>query len=187
MNTSHIFLIVIFAASQLVNGQKMNDNKYQRAILASGCFWGTEYHLKRIPGVISTRCGYTGGHVPHPTYKQVCTGTTGHAEAVEVIFDPEKVSFETICKVFFETHDPGQLNRQGPDIGHQYRSAVFYLSEEQKAITEKLIQILREKGHKVVTEVTPAGEFYPAEDYHQNYYDTRGTTPYCHFYVKKFD
>lgn len=170
-----------------LNAQRMNDKKYERAILASGCFWGTEYHLKRIPGVISTRCGYTGGHVPNPTYKQVCTGATGHAEAVEVVYDPLKVSFETICKVFFETHDPGQLNRQGPDIGHQYRSAVFYLNEDQKKTTEKLIEILRNKGFKVVTEVTKASEFYPAEDYHQNYYDTKGSTPYCHFYEKKFD
>lgn len=176
-----IVVNALFAQTQKVNNQKM-----ERAIFASGCFWGTEYYLQKAEGVIETTVGYIGGHVANPTYKQVCTGTTGHAEAVEVIYDPTKTDFETLCKLFFETHDPSQLNRQGPDIGHQYRSGVFYLNEEQRVITEKLIALLRSKGHKVVTEVTQATQFYPAEDYHQDYYDIKGSTPYCHFYTPKF-
>jgi peptide methionine sulfoxide reductase msrA/msrB len=158
----------------------------ERAIFASGCFWGTEYHLSKVDGVISTTVGYTGGHKADPTYKQVSSGKTGHAEAVEVVYDPEKVSYEELARLYFETHDPTQLNRQGPDIGHQYRSAIFYLSDEQKTVAEKLIGLLETKGYDVVTEVTKASAFYAAEDYHQDYYDTKGTLPYCHFYQKKF-
>jgi peptide methionine sulfoxide reductase msrA/msrB len=116
----------------------------------------------------------------------VCSGTTGHAEAVEVIFDPAQTSYEELAKLFFETHNPGQKNRQGPDIGTQYRSAVFYLNEEQKQVAEKLIQTLRDKGHSVVTEVTKAGPFWKAEDKHQQYYTNGGGSPYCHRYTKKF-
>ncbi len=154
----------------------------ERAIFASGCFWGTEYHLQRAAGVISTTVGYTGGHVEDPTYKQVCTDKTGHAEAVEVVYDPSKTSYETLAKLFFETHDFTQLNRQGPDIGTQYRSGVFYLDDEQKAITEKLIKTLQGKGFDVKTEVTPASKFWPAENYHQDYYNKTRKTPYCHIY-----
>jgi peptide methionine sulfoxide reductase msrA/msrB len=153
-----------------------------RAIFASGCFWGTQYYLQRAPGVISTTVGFTGGHVDHPTYKQVCTGRTGHAEAVEVIYDPAKISYEQLAKLFFETHDFTQLNRQGPDIGKQYRSAIFYLNEEQKQIAERLVQQLRQMGYDVKTEITPAGKFWVAEDYHQDYYNKTGKTPYCHIY-----
>lgn len=165
---------------------KKKEMKTEKAILASGCFWGVEYHLQKIPGVIETTVGYTGGHKDKPTYKEVCTGTTGHAEAVEVVFDPEKVSFETICKVFFETHDPTQVDGQGPDIGDQYRSEIFYVNDNQKVVSEKLIAILREKGYDVVTKLTPATKFWIAEDYHQDYYDHKGSTPYCHIYKKKF-
>jgi peptide methionine sulfoxide reductase msrA/msrB len=162
------------------------ENKTERAIFASGCFWGTEYHLQKIPGVLSTTVGYTGGHVDNPTYKQVCTDKTGHAEAVEVIYDPAKTSYEKLAKLFFETHDFTQLNRQGPDIGTQYRSAIFYLNEEQKNTALKLIEILRQKGFDVKTEVTKAGKFWPAENYHQDYYQNNGKTPYCHIYRKIF-
>jgi peptide methionine sulfoxide reductase msrA/msrB len=162
------------------------ENKTERAIFASGCFWGTEYHLQKVPGVISTTVGYTGGHVDNPTYKQVCTNKTGHAEAVEVIYDPSKTSYETLAKLFFETHDFTQLNRQGPDIGTQYRSAIFYLNEEQKNTALKLIDILRKKGFDVKTEVTKAGKFWLAENYHQDYYKNNGKTPYCHIYRKIF-
>jgi peptide methionine sulfoxide reductase msrA/msrB len=156
------------------------------AVFASGCFWGTEYYMQAADGVISTDVGFTGGTTENPTYKQVCTGTTGHAEAVRVIFNPKLTNYETLAKLFFETHDPGQLNRQGPDIGEQYRSAIFYKDEEQKRIAEKLIEILRSKGYEVVTELKPLGTFWLAEDYHQDYYRTKGERPYCHFWQKKF-
>jgi len=158
----------------------------ERAIFASGCFWGTEYYLQKAPGVISTAVGYTGGHVDNPTYKQVCTDKTGHAEAVEVIYDPSKTSYEKLARLFFETHDFTQVNRQGPDIGTQYRSGVFYLDEKQKDAASKLIEKLKQKNFDVKTEVTPAGKFWPAENYHQDYYKNNGKTPYCHIYRKIF-
>ncbi|MEJ5266259.1 MAG: peptide-methionine (S)-S-oxide reductase MsrA [Bacteroidales bacterium] len=139
-----------------------------------------------MKGVISTEVGYTGGYLENPTYKQVCYENTGHAEAVKVVFDNSIVSFEDLCKIFFEIHDPEQINRQGPDVGEQYRSEIFYTTEEQKIISEKLIAILISKGFNVATKLTPAGAFYPAEDYHQKYYQKTGKLPYCHFYQKKF-
>jgi len=157
-----------------------------RAIFASGCFWGTQYYLQKAKGVISTTAGYIGGQKDNPTYPEVCTGKTGHAEAVEVIFDPAIISYEELAKLFFETHDPGQKNRQGPDIGTQYRSGIFYLDDAQKATAEKLIAVLKEKGYPVVTEVTKATTFWKAEDYHQDYYDKKNGNPYCHIYIKKF-
>ena len=160
--------------------------KTERAIFASGCFWGTEYHMQKKRGVMETTVGFTGGHTKNPSYKEVCTGTTGHAEAVEVIFVPDIASYEELAKLFFETHDPTQLNRQGPDIGEQYRSEIFYLNEKQKETALKLIDILKSKGYPVVTRVTPASEFYPAEDYHQDYYSKKNGTPYCHIYTKRF-
>lgn len=170
-----------------LNFEPMNtENKTERALFASGCFWGTEYHLAKVDGVISTTVGYTGGHKDNPTYKEVCTGTTGHAETTEVIFDPNNVSYEELARLYFETHDPTQLNRQGPDIGTQYRSAIFYLNEEQKQTADKLIGLLEDKGLKVATEVTEASKFWEAEDYHQDYYDNKGSTPYCHIYTKRF-
>jgi len=158
----------------------------ERALFASGCFWGTEYHLSKVDGVISTTVGYTGGTKDNPTYKEVSTGKTGHAEATEVIFDPSKVSYEELAKLFFETHDPSQVDRQGPDIGTQYRSGIFYLNNKQKEIAEKLIITLSSNGLNVVTEVTKASTFWNAEDYHQDYYDNKGSTPYCHIYTKRF-
>lgn len=175
-------------AGQLVPSAKDQSEspKTERAIFASGCFWGTEYYLQKAPGVISTTVGYTGGHVDNPTYKQVCTDKTGHAEAVEVIYDPSKTSYEQLAKLFFETHDFTQLNRQGPDIGMQYRSAIFYLDEKQRQIAAGLVQTLKNKGFNVKTEITPAGKFWPAEQYHQDYYKNNGKTPYCHVYRKIF-
>jgi len=158
----------------------------EKAIFASGCFWGVEYQLKKVEGVISTDVGYTGGHVENPTYEQVCTGKTGHAEAVQVVFDPTRVSYETLTKIFFETHDPSQADGQGPDLGNQYRSEIFYFSDKQKATAQKLIGILQEKGLHVVTELSPVGIFYPGEDYHQDYYQKTGGVPYCHPYTKRF-
>ncbi len=164
----------------------VTTNTTERAIFASGCFWGTEYYLQQAPGVISTTVGYTGGRIENPTYKQVCTDKTGHAEAVEVIYDPSKTSYEQLAKLFFETHDFTQLNRQGPDVGKQYRSAIFYLDEKQKETALMLVGILKSKGFAVKTEITPAGKFWPAELYHQDYYKNNGKTPYCHIYRKIF-
>ena len=158
----------------------------ETAIFASGCFWGTQYHMQRAAGVISTRVGYTGGHVDNPTYKQVCTDRTGHAEAVEVVYDSSKITYEQLVKLFFETHDFTQLNRQGPDVGTQYRSVVFYLDEKQKEIAAELIGVLRGKGHDVKTTIEPAKAFWPGEEYHQDYYEKTGKTPYCHIYRKIF-
>lgn len=155
-------------------------------IFAGGCFWGVEYYMHKLPGVISTETGYIGGTLRNPSYKDICNHTTGHTEAVRVIFDPTKTSYEEVAKLFFEIHDPTQINRQGPDVGDQYRSEVFYLNDEQKFIAQKLIEILRQKGYKVVTKVTPATTFWMAEGYHQQYYEKGGATPYCHRFVKRF-
>lgn len=158
----------------------------ERAIFAGGCFWGMEHLLKKQNGVVSTTVGYIGGHTKNPTYQEVCTQATGFAESVEIYFNPAIVSYETLTKLFFEIHDPTELNRQGPDVGEQYRSEIFYVNEEQKNIAEKLINILKEKGLDVVTKITPATTFYPAENNHQNYYQNNGGTPYCHIRTKRF-
>ncbi|WP_018335983.1 bifunctional methionine sulfoxide reductase B/A protein [Butyricimonas synergistica] len=163
------------------------DVKLDTAIFAGGCFWGVEYYMKKAPGVLAVESGYTGGTVEDPSYEEVCEGGTGHVEAVRVLFDKSKTDYETLAKLFFELHDPTQVNRQGPDYGEQYRSEVFYNSPEQKAIAEKLIRQLKEKGYKVVTRLASASTFWVAEDYHQNYYERKGTQPYCHGYTKKFD
>lgn len=166
--------------------QEAKKEKTETAIFAGGCFWGVEHLMHSQPGVISIEVGYIGGHTQNPTYKEVCSDTTGHAEAVKIVFDPAKISYEKLARLFFEIHDPTQVNRQGPDIGDQYRSEVFYTTPEQKLITEKLIGELKTKGYKVVTEVTPATTFWKAEDYHQDYYGKTGKAPYCHRYVKRF-
>lgn len=159
---------------------------YDTAYFASGCFWGTQYWFENIDGVVSTRVGYTGGHTEKPTYKQVCTGKTGHAETLEVIYDPSKVSYEILAKTFFETHDQSQVDRQGPDVGEQYRSAIFYTNDQQKETAQKLIGELKTKGYGVATELNKADRFWEAEDYHQHYYKIRDGVPYCHIYKKKF-
>jgi len=186
----HVFIGELFTEKNTrhcVNSISMNfipaekEVKTETAIFASGCFWGTEYYMKKPSGVKSTEVGYIGGHVKNPTYEQVCTGRTGHAEAVKVVFDPAVVTYEELARLYFETHDFTQVNRQGPDIGEQYRSVIFYTNDEQKKVSEKLIGILTGKGYKVATKVEKAPEFYSAEKYHQNYYHKTGGTPYCHF------
>ena len=160
--------------------------KRDTAIFAGGCFWGVEHLLQNQPGVISVTSGYTGGSVKDPTYEMVCSGTTGHAEAVEVVFDKNQISFRKLTQLFFEIHDPTQLNRQGPDIGTQYRSEIFFKDQEQRKVAEELKETLKLKGYNIVTQITPATEFYPAEANHQDYYLRKGTQPYCHSYIKRF-
>ena len=163
-----------------------NKPKVERAIFASGCFWGSQFYLQRAKGVLYTKVGYIGGKLPNPSYADVCTGTTGHAEAVEVFYDPSLTNYEALAKVFFETHDFTQINRQGPDVGEQYRSVIFYINNDQKQTAEKLISILAEKGYKVATQLQQASTFWVGEGYHQDYYNKKGGTPYCHVYRKIF-
>lgn len=149
----------------------------EKATFAAGCFWGVEEAFYDESGVSSTRVGYTGGHIENPTYQQVCSGTTGHAEAVEITFDPAVISYEQLLKIFWQAHDPTQLNRQGPDVGSQYRSAVFYHSELQQQQAEASRDTLDLSGRyqrSVVTEIVPAGVFWVAEDYHQKYHKKNG-------------
>lgn len=162
------------------------ENQLQEAIFAAGCFWGVEHLMQKQAGVVSVESGYTGGHINNPTYREVCTGTTGHLEAVRVRFDPAVVSYETLARLFFEIHDPTQANGQGPDLGEQYLSGIFYKNETQKQTAEKLIALLKAKGYKVATQVRPAAPFWSAEAYHQDYYEQKGTEPYCHFYTPRF-
>ncbi len=156
------------------------------AALAAGCFWCTEAIFKQQPGVISVTSGYTGGHVPKPTYEQVCNGDTGHAEATQIVYDPKKVSFEKILDLFWRMHDPTTPNRQGHDVGTQYRSAIFYHSDAQRAAAEKS-KAEAQKAFKepIVTEITKAGEFYAAENYHQDYYRlNKDRNPYCSIVIR---
>jgi len=171
---------------EFIPDRPVTTPKTDTAIYAGGCFWGVEYYMQKQKGVYSVTSGYTGGHTDHPTYEQVCSNTTGHAEAVEIVFDPAQVTYDQLTRLFFEIHDPTQVDRQGPDMGSQYRSEVFYRTDEQKKVAENLIRILKSKGFKVATKVTKASTFWPAETYHQDYYERKGTLPYCHGYVKRF-
>ena len=156
------------------------------AIFAGGCFWGVEHLMQQQPGILSIEVGYIGGSTENPNYREVCSHTTGHAEAVRIVFDPKKVSYTTLAKLFFEIHDPTQSDGQGPDLGDQYRSEIFYTTSRQKEIAEELIGQLQGKGFQVVTRVTPATVFWKAEEYHQNYYNKTGKAPYCHRYTPRF-
>jgi peptide-methionine (S)-S-oxide reductase len=154
-----------------------------KATFGAGCFWGVEAAFRQVKGVTATAVGFEGGTFPNPTYKDVCTGKTGHAEVVEVDFDPARVSYEELLTVFWENHDPTQLNRQGPDVGAQYRSAIFFHSPEQEAAARASKERLQASGkfkRPVVTEIVPASTFYRAEDYHQQYLEKRGLSS-CHF------
>lgn len=164
------------------------ENKMiKKAYFASGCFWGTEYYFMKASGVKHTAVGFMGGHVDHPSYEQVCQKNTGHLETTEVEYDTSKTSYEDLVKLFFETHDFTQTNGQGPDIGPQYLSCIFYADNSEKEIAEKYIKILENKGYKVATMLKPLSTFWKAEDYHQQYYEHKGTSPYCHVYKKIFD
>jgi len=162
------------------------NNKTETATLANGCFWCSEAVFKRLKGVTSVLPGYAGGIVKNPSYDQVCTGKTGHAESTQIEFDPKVISFEKILDIFWHTHNPTTLNRQGNDVGTQYRSAIFYHDEKQKELAEKSKKELEKEGvykDSIVTEITPFKNFYVAEDYHKNYYESHKDAPYCNFVI----
>ncbi len=153
----------------------------QTVTFGAGCFWGVEYVFERVPGVLGTEVGYAGGHTENPTYRDVCSHGTGHAEVLRVEFDPSVVSFDQLLEVFWAMHDPTQVNRQGPDVGDQYRSAIFTSSDDQQRAAEASRDAAQAKFDRpIATEIAPAGPFWPAEDYHQRYYDKNGHEPYCH-------
>ncbi|OJU38353.1 MAG: methionine sulfoxide reductase [Bacteroidales bacterium 45-6] len=162
------------------------DQNMKTAYFASGCFWGTEYFFMKATGVKHTAVGFMGGHIEHPTYKQVCEGNTGHLEVTQVEYDSAQTTYGDLVKLFFETHDFTQTNGQGPDIGEQYLSCIFFSTPEEKAIAEEHIQLRTEKGYKVATMLKPASTFWKAEEYHQQYYEHKGSRPYCHAYKKIF-
>lgn len=166
--------------------KNLNVDDTKEVILAAGCFWGVQYYLERLEGVLKTEVGYTGGQKDNPRYQEICEGNTGHYEAVRVLYDPTKMNFKSLIKFFFEIHDPTQVDGQGPDIGEQYQSAIFYYENEEKQIAEELRQELNTFGDAVVTKILPAQIFWRAEDYHQHYYQKNKQQPYCHFYRKKF-
>ncbi len=164
------------------------DNQYKKAYFASGCFWGVEYWFDQQEGVASANSGYMGGHTKDPSYYEICQKDTGHLETVEVTYDPKVISYEALCKLFFETHDPEQMNGQGPDIGPQYLSAVFTNDVSEEDTVQMLINQLEDQGMNIATMIKDANEhtFYKAEEEHQNYYKLRNSTPYCHAYTKRF-
>jgi peptide-methionine (S)-S-oxide reductase len=176
---------VLYQGKRSCQKQFMN-NKTEIATLANGCFWCTEAIFKRLNGIESVLPGYAGGAVKNPSYDQVCMGTTGHTESIQIKFDPAIISFKKILDIFWHTHDPTTLNRQGNDIGTQYRSAIFYHDENQKEIAEKSKKDLEREGvykDPIVTEITPFKNFYAAEDYHKDYYDNHQDAPYCNFVI----
>ena len=159
---------------------------FKTAIFANGCFWCTEAVFQRIKGVHDVTSGYTGGHIKNPAYREVCSGRTGHAEAIRIEFDPEEVTFSELLEVFFATHDPTTLNRQGNDVGTQYRSEIFYTSEQQRVEAEEFIALLEEKrvfASPIVTAISPEAHFYEAEDAHHNYYNENRSPPYCQIII----
>lgn len=165
---------------------EVNNKELDTALFGAGCFWCVEAMFQRLDGVVKVESGYSGGHAVNPTYKEVCTGTTGHAEVCRITFDPKKISYETLLSIFWQTHDPTTLNRQGNDIGTQYRSAIFYYNDVQKQLAEKYKTELNASGafsNPIVTEITAISNYYPAEDYHQNYYNQNSEQSYCQFVI----
>lgn len=185
-NTRHCVNSISLKFVKDTTDMKTGEVKTEKAIFAGGCFWGVEYYFQKAKGVISTEVGYIGGHKDNPTYKEVCSGKTGHIEAIEVEYDPTQTSYEEMAKLFFEIHDFTQTNGQGPDIGEQYLSEIFYSDDAQKETAEKIIKILSDKGYKVATTLRKATTFWKAEDYHQEYYQKNGHEPYCHARKKVF-
>ncbi len=194
--SSLIFIILIFLFSGLTgfiiyepfNNHlvSMQDKKQQKATFGSGCFWCTEAVFELVDGVISVTSGYTGGSIKNPTYEEVCNESTGHAEAVQLTFDPEIISYDELLEIFWKTHDPTTLNQQGNDVGTQYRSVIFYHSEKQKQLAEKYKQALDESGaweKPIVTDILPATDFYKAENYHQDYYSNNPNLGYCAYII----
>jgi methionine-S-sulfoxide reductase len=195
-----ISLVQIFSCAQsdkqnkMTNTQsataanKVPDGRTETATFANGCFWCTEAIFEQLEGVISATSGYSGGHTKNPTYKEVCTGQTGHAECLQIVYDPSKISFDELLEVFWETHDPTTLNRQGNDVGTQYRSAIFYHNDEQKQKAEAYKAALDKSGafdNPIVTEITKFDNFYPAEDYHQQYFENNeNNNPYCRVVIR---
>jgi peptide-methionine (S)-S-oxide reductase len=186
-----VLLVLISICSNMLFAQaqktKNMNNELQLATLGSGCFWCTEAFFLRIKGIESVVSGYSGGKVKNPTYREVCSGLTGHAEVVQVKFNPNEISYEEVLEIFWNTHDPTTLNRQGADEGTQYRSVVFYHNEEQKKIAEQYKLQLDKSGafkNPIVTEITPFSIFYPAEDYHQNYYALNPNQGYCQYVIR---
>lgn len=169
-----------------VKGELMDSTKFQKATFGSGCFWCTEAIFENLNGVHSVVSGYAGGHVLNPTYEEVCTGTTGHAEVTQITYDPSLISYDELLEIFWKTHDPTTLNRQGNDVGPQYRSVIFYHNEEQKKLAEKYKTELDKSGawdKPIVTEISPLTNFFPAEKYHQDYYNNNPNQGYCAFVI----
>ena len=182
-------ILLIVGSCKPINTEKQNttlENSSAKAYFAGGCFWGVEYFFEKQNGVRQVTSGYMGGKLKNPTYQDVSYTHSGHVEAVEVQYDPDKVSYEALARLFFEIHDPTQIDGQGPDIGYQYSSMIFYNNVSEKEIAQKLIDLLKNKGLDVVTDLKEAKIFYPAEEYHQDYYAKNSGKPYCHFYKKRF-
>lgn len=192
MNLKILFIFCVILVYSCSEKNPREDNvttekgDLQKATFGAGCFWCVEAVFQRLNGVVSVVSGYSGGQKENPTYQQVCTGTTGHAEVCQITFDPKKISFEELLQVFWKTHDPTTLNQQGGDVGTQYRSAVFYHNTEQKELAEKWKKKLDDAhiwDKPIVTEITQFTKFYPAEDYHQNYYNQNQSQPYCNMVI----
>lgn len=187
MKKGLMIILSVVASAGMGHTQSNNSVETEEATLGAGCFWCIEAVFEELNGVISVESGYTGGHIDNPTYQQVSSGTSGHAEVARIVYDPKLVSFEEVLEVFWMTHDPTTLNRQGNDVGTQYRSAVFYHNDTQKELAEFYKKKLGESGafsNPIITEITPLGTYYLAENYHQNYYELNPTQGYCRFVIQ---